>query len=231
VPPTTREQLARCIDHSLLDPFAVGADIERHCAEAVQYGFFGVCVLGRWVETAADILHGKGIAVVGVAGFPFGTNSTKIKAAEAKELIMAGADEIDMVADLGAIMEGDARRLAEDIATVHRECRAMRPAVLLKVIIESGSLTDEQIVLTCRVAEHVGADFVKTSTGLFGVTGATVEAVRLMKDSLTTCRVKAAGGIRTARQAMEMLHAGAERIGASRSIEIVEGFTSEVSQQ
>ena len=226
--PNTKEQLAGCIDHTLLNPLAVRADIEEHCAQAIEYGFYSVCVLPRWTALAADIVHGANVKVVGLAGFPFGADSKKIKAAQAKEAIMAGADEIDMVADLGAIIEGDARRLAGDISGVLGECRVMRPGVGLKVIIESGGLSDEQIVFACKVCEMAGADFIKTSTGLFGVGGATVEAVRLMAESAGRCRIKAAGGIETAEEAMEPLGAGASRIGSSASVAIVEGFGGEV---
>ena len=224
----SKQQLAGCMDHTLLNPLAVRSDIEAHCGEAIRYGFFGVCVLPCWTGLAADIVHGKNVKVVGLAGFPFGAEVKKVKAVQAKEAIMAGADEIDMVADLCAIIEGDGRRLYSDISGVLVECRKMRPWVGLKVIIESGGLTDNQIVFACKVCEQAGVDFVKTSTGLFGIGGATVEAVRLMAESAGKCGVKAAGGIKTAEGAMAMLEAGASRIGSTASVEIVEGFRGEV---
>jgi deoxyribose-phosphate aldolase len=216
--------LAACIDHTLLNPLATRADIERHCGEAVHYGFHAVCVLPRWTAAAADILRDSKVQVVGLSGFPFGADSPAIKARQAREAIMAGADEIDMVADLSAIVEPDARRLATDIVTVLHECRRVRPRAPLKVIIESAALTDEQIVFACRLIDESGADFIKTSTGLLAQGGATVEAVRLMAENAPNCRVKAAGGIRTAQQAMEMISAGAARIGASASVRIMETF-------
>jgi deoxyribose-phosphate aldolase len=173
---------------------------------------------------AAKIVHGTGVLVDGVAGFPFGTDSAKIKAAGAEEVIMAGADEVDMVADLASVIEGDRRGLIDDIGAVLKVCRSMRPVVTLKVIIESAALSDEQKILACKVCEELGVDFIKTSTGLHPAGGAKVEDVRLMAESAPRCRIKAAGGIRTAQQALEMIAAGASRIGASASVAIVDGF-------
>ena len=146
---------------------------------------------------------------------------TKIKAAQAKDAIYAGADEIDMVADLAAIIEADDRYLYAQLKAVLRVCRSMRPAVTFKVIIESAALTDEQKVFACRTADKVGVDFVKTSTGLHKAGGASVEDIRLMRQAAPSCKVKAAGGIRTAEQAVAMLEAGAVRIGTSAGIAIL----------
>ena len=222
--PENKEQLAGFIDHSLLSATAVRWDVERHCAEALKYGFCSVCVLPRWTSLAAKIVHGTGVLVDGVAGFPFGTDSAKIKAADAEEVIMAGADEVDMVADLASIIEGDRRGLINDIGAVLKVCRSMRPVVTLKVIIESAALSDEQKIFACKVCEELGVDFIKTSTGLHPAGGARVEDVKLMAESAPGCRIKAAGGIKTAQQALEMIPAGASRIGASASVAIVEGF-------
>ena len=224
--PKDKKELAGLIDHTLLNPLAVRADIERHCHEAVEHGFCTVCVLGRWVELAADIVHGTGVKVDGVAGFPFGADTVKTKVFDAKEVIMAGADEVDMVADLAAIIEGDRKRLAKDIGAVLEVCKSMRPAVTLKVIIESAALTDEQIVFVCEVAEEVGVDFIKTSTGLNPAGGAAIKDVKLMAESAPACRIKAAGGIRTAEEAIAMIEAGASRIGTSSSIQIVKSFVA-----
>ena len=221
----SKEQLSGCIDHTLLRASATEADIRKHCAEAVEYGFYSVCVLGRWVSLAADMLSGTAVKIDGVAGFPFGADTTKIKVADAEEVIMCGADEVDMVADLAAVMEGNQRYLANEFRAVLDVCRSMRPAVVLKVIIESAALSEEQIRFVCGTASGAGVDFVKTSTGLHPAGGATVEAVRLMAESAPRCKVKAAGGIRTAEQALAMIDAGAARIGASGSVAIVEGFT------
>ena len=222
--PENKEQLAGFIDHSLLSATAVRGGVERHCAEALKYGFCSVCVLPRWTSLAAKIVHGTGVLVDGVAGFPFGTDSVKIKAADAEEVIMSGADEVDMVADLASIIEGDRRGLINDIGAVLKVCRSMRPVVTLKVIIESAALSDEQKVFACKVCEELGVDFIKTSTGLHPAGGAKVEDVKLMAENAPRCRIKAAGGIKTAQQALEMIAAGASRIGASASVAIVEGF-------
>ncbi len=218
----TAKQLAGYIDHTLLDPTATKDRIEKLCHEAIEYGFHTVCINTRWISLVAEILENTQIKIDGVAGFPLGADSTKIKVAQAKEAIFAGADEIDMVADLASIIEGDHKYLINDIASVLNACRSMKPPVILKVIIESAVLTDEQIVFACKVAQEVGVDFIKTSTGTNAAGGATVEAVRLIKESAPKCKVKAAGGIKTAQVAIAMLEAGADRIGSSAAIKIIE---------
>jgi deoxyribose-phosphate aldolase len=227
--PETKVELAKYIDHTFLSATATQKDIRRVCDEAVKYGFWSVCVLPRWIPVAADILHGEGVKVDGVAGFPFGGDSTKIKAAQAEDVIMAGADEVDMVADLTAIMEGDRRYFASELKAVLKVCRSIRPAVPLKVIIESAALTREQKIFACQVAQDVGVDFIKTSTGLHPAGGATVEDVKLMVETAPKCKIKAAGGIRTAQQALDMIAAGASRIGASASVQIIEEFREKAS--
>ena len=214
--------MARRIDHTLLKAEATGDQILRLCDEARTHGFCAVCVNGRWVSTAAERLHGSGVHVAAVVGFPLGADTTKAKVAQTKEAIHDGADEIDMVADLAAIIDGDTRYLLRQLQAVWNACRAMRPPVLLKVIIESAALTTEQKVLACRAAEQIGADFVKTSTGLHPAGGATVEDIRLMRETSQRYKIKASGGIRTAQQAIAMIEAGAERIGTSAGIAIVE---------
>ncbi len=214
--------LAKYIDHTLLRAEATQADILRVCDEAVAYGFHAVCVNGRWVSLVADRLQQTAVQVAGVVSLPLGADTTKIKAAQAQEAIYAGADEIDMVADLAAIIEGDARYLLDQLMTVLRVCRAMKPPVLLKVIIESAALSPEQKVFACQIAQEAGVDFVKTSTGFHPAGGATVEDVKLMKESAPRCKVKAAGGIKTAQQTLAMLSAGAERIGTSAGVAIIE---------
>ena len=217
-------QLAGCIDHTLLDPTATKDRIEKLCHEAIEYGFHTVCMNTRWIPFASEILHNTQVKIDGVAGFPLGADSTKIKVAQAKDAIFAGADEIDMVADLASIIEGDHKYLRNDIASVLNACRSMKPPVILKVIIEAAVLTDEQIIAVCKVAQEVGVDFVKTSTGLNAAGGASVEAVKLMKESAPKCKIKAAGGIKTAQVALAMLEAGADRIGTSAAIKIIEEF-------
>jgi len=168
--------------------------------------------------------------VGGVVSLPSGGDVTKIKAEQAKEMIFAGADEIDMVADLAAIIEGDETYLARQLEAVRKVCHSMRPKVLLKVIIESAALTREQKIFVCQIADSVGVDFVKTSTGMHPAGGATIEDVRLMKEHAPHCKVKAAGGIRTAKQALEMLEAGADRIGTSSGVAIIEQFKAGQTQ-
>jgi deoxyribose-phosphate aldolase len=214
--------LAKYVDHTLLKAKATQAEILRICDEAVAYGFHAVCVNDRWLSLVADRLQETPVQVAGVVSLPLGADTTKVKAAQAQDAIYAGADEIDMVADLAAIIEGDARYLLHQLMTVLKVCRAMRPPVLLKVIIESAALTHEQKVFACQIAQEAGVDYVKTSTGFHPAGGATVEDVRLMKESAPKCKVKAAGGIKTAQQALAMLSAGADRIGTSAGVAIIE---------
>jgi deoxyribose-phosphate aldolase len=218
------KELAGVIDHTLLKPETTSGQIKRLCEEAKQYGFCAVSINPRWVALAADLLHGSKVAVGGVASLPFGADYTKIKAAQAKEAILAGADEIDMVADLAAIIEGDENYLTHQLEAVRKVCHSMRPKVPLKVIIESAALTREQKIFACQIADRVGVDFVKTSTGLHPAGGATIEDVKLMKEYAPHCKVKAAGGIKTAKQALDMLEAGADRLGTSSGIQIIEQF-------
>jgi len=218
------KQLASVIDHTLLDATATKGKIEQLCREAKTYGFHAVCVNGRWLPLVADLLTGSKVATGGVVSLPLGADSTKIKVAQAKDAIYAGADEIDMVADLAAIIEADSNYLADQLARVLKVCRSMRPAVMLKVIIESAALTDEQIIFACRIAQGVGVDFIKTSTGLHPAGGASVEDIKLMKETAPGCKIKAAGGIKTATQALEMLAAGAQRIGTSSGVQIMTEF-------
>lgn len=138
--PVTRQWLSQLIDYALLNPLASRDEVRRHCEQAIQYGFHSVCVLPRWTALAADILHGSRVKVAGLVGFPSGADSARIKALQAKEVIMACADEIDMVADLASIIETDGRYLGRDMAAVLGQCRLMRPAVTLKVIIESAAV-------------------------------------------------------------------------------------------
>jgi deoxyribose-phosphate aldolase len=218
----SKEQLAATIEHTLLSATATSDDIRKLCDEAKMAGFFGVCVNPRWVSLAADILAGSAVKIVSVAGFPLGADLTKIKVAQAKEVIFAGADEVDMVADLAAVMAADERYVASELMQVLKVCRIMKPPVALKVIIEAAALTDEQKRFVCRIASEVGVDFVKTSTGLHPAGGAKIEDVKLMKEAAPRCKVKAAGGIRTTQQAIDFLAAGAERIGTSAGLQILE---------
>ena len=216
-----RRQLAARIDHTLLAATATSEQIRQLCRQAKEYEFCAVSVNPRWVALAAEELQGSGVKVGGVVSLPLGADSTKIKVAAAKEAIFAGADEIDMVADLAAVVEDDAGYLTRQLTAVLNVCRSMRPPVLLKVIIEAAALTHRQKILACRVASDCRVDFVKTSTGMHPAGGATVEDVKLMKENAPNCRIKAAGGIRTAHQAIELINAGAERIGTSAGVQMM----------
>lgn len=222
--PQTKEQLAKYFDHTLLDCMATEADVRAHCKEAVDYGFYAVCVQPRWVSFCADILNGTGVKIVSVAGFPYGTNLSKVKAFESEAVIMDGADEVDIVADLASVLACDADYLRRDFEAVLTVCHSMRPQVPLKVIIESAALNEEQIRLVCGIAQATGVDFLKTSTGFHKAGGAVIEDVKLMAEVAPRCKIKAAGGIKTLEQTLEFIEAGVSRIGASASVQIIEQF-------
>ncbi len=217
-------ELAGRIDHTLLSATATSKQIRQLCEEAKSYGFCAVSVNPRWVAFSAEQLHGSKVKVSGVVSLPLGADTTKIKVAQTKEAIFDGADEIDMVADLAAIIEGDAKYLSNQLQVILKVCRSMRPAVVLKVIIESAALTREQKIFACQVAQQASVDFIKTSTGMNPAGGATVEDIKLMKESAQRCKIKAAGGIRTATQALDMIEAGADRIGTSSGVQIINEF-------
>lgn len=211
--------LAALMDHTLLRPEATRAAVERLCDEALQAGFAAVCVNPAWVPVAAQKLRGSRVRVATVAGFPFGATSTAAKRAEAEASILAGADEIDMVMNVGAMRSGDLARVESDVRALADVCHASGAA--LKVILENAYLSDEQKVAGCEIAQRAGADFVKTSTG-FGPHGATEADVQLMRRTVGPMMgVKAAGGIRTLADALRMLQAGATRLGTSASLSIL----------
>jgi deoxyribose-phosphate aldolase len=209
--------LARWIDHTILNPDATEAQIDRVCREAAEHHFRAVCLNPVHVAFAAKALRGTGIGTCSVVSFPFGATPTRAKAAEASVAVEDGATEVDMVLALGLLKAGCFDAVCTDVAAVKRACR---PA-LLKVIIEACLLNDEQKVMACRLSQEAGADFVKTSTG-YGGGGATVADVSLMRRTVgPEMGVKAAGGIRTFETAKAMIAAGATRIGASASLVIV----------
>jgi deoxyribose-phosphate aldolase len=218
------KELAGCIDHTLLDARATKERIEQLCEEAKSYGFHTVCVNGRWLSLAAELLHNTKVKAGGVVSLPLGADTTKIKVAQAKDAVFAGADEIDVVADLAAIIAGDTKYMQNQLQAVLKVCRSMRPAVVFKLIIESAALNREQKIFACQVAQRCGVDFIKTSTGMNPAGGATIEDITLIKETAPKCRIKAAGGIKTAKQALEMLAAGAERIGTSSGVQIINEF-------
>jgi deoxyribose-phosphate aldolase len=216
-----RTTLAKMIDHTLLDPTTTRAHIEPLCQEARDHGFCTVCVGPRWVTLASDLLSDCPVKVATVIGFPLGFETTQVKTQQAKAAIFDGADEIDMVADLAAIVEQNTRLLRQQFQSVLKVCQHMRPAVTLKVIIEAAALTDEQKALACEIAQHVGVDFVETSTGFHQAGGATVKDIQLIKTQTVSCQVKASGSIRTLDQALGMIEAGATRLGTSDSVAII----------
>lgn len=208
------------IDHTLLAPEATPERVIALCDEAVELAVAAVCVSPRWVTVAADRLVGTDVGAATVVGFPSGAHATAIKVAEAAAAVDDGADEIDMVVALGAVLSADWDAVVADIAAVRGVVTDGR---LLKVIVESALLDDAQLDRVCRCAVDAGADYVKTSTGFHPAGGASVEAVRRMRAAVGDgLGVKASGGIRDAETALAMIAAGATRIGASASAAILE---------
>jgi deoxyribose-phosphate aldolase len=213
--------IASYIDHTLLKPEAGEADVLKVCAEAVEYKFKSVCVNPVWVKTVTKALKGSGVLTCSVIGFPLGATPSDVKAFEARGAVLDGADEIDMVINMAAARANDKGALVDDIRAVAEAVHAGE--AILKVIIETSMLTDEQKVIACEAAVAAGADFVKTSTGFNGG-GATVEDVALMRNTVgPNLGVKASGGVRSLADAQAMIAAGATRIGASSGIAIVKG--------
>lgn len=214
---TTRTELAAMIDHTLLKPEATDVDVRAIVAEAAELGTYSVCVSPSVLPiTVPDGLH-----LACVCGFPSGAHKPEVKAAEAARAVTDGAQEVDMVINLGLAKQGDWTGVEEDIRAVREAC----PAALLKVIIESAVLTDDEIVAACRAAETAGADYVKTSTGFHPAGGASVHAVELMRATVgDRLGVKASGGIRTAEAAEAMVAAGASRLGLSASRAILDSL-------
>ena len=219
-PPAIRapSDLAPLIDHTLLKPGATAEEVRAACAEAAHWGFAGVCVRPEWVAEAAGSLAGTGVRPVSVVDFPAGTGTTAERVAEALGAVACGAVEIDVVMALPALLGRDYRHVLEDLAEL-----VGRSGVPVKVILETCRLSREQKAIACALAKAAGAAFVKTSTG-FAEGGATVEDVALMRSVVgDDMGVKASGGIRTAADALRMVQAGADRLGASASVAIVTG--------
>ncbi|HEY8347405.1 MAG TPA: deoxyribose-phosphate aldolase [Symbiobacteriaceae bacterium] len=218
--PADAKALAKMIDHTLLKPDASRSQILQLCEEAKTYGFWSVCVNPYWVPLCVDHLRGTDVKVCTVIGFPLGATTPAAKAAEAAEAVRNGADEIDMVMNVGAMKSGDYQAVLDDMKAVRN---AVGDKVVVKVILETGLLTDAEKVKACELAKEAGLDYVKTSTG-FGYGGATVEDVALMRRTVgDALGVKASGGIRDRETALAMIRAGASRIGASASVKIVSG--------
>lgn len=219
-PLLTGEQLAKMIDHTLLKPESTREEIETLCAEAKEYSFATVCINPSYVPTAAAVLKNSDVGITTVIGFPLGATTTFTKVEETKDVIKAGATEVDMVINVGWLKSKDYEAVEQDIADV---VSAANGQAEVKVIIETGLLTDEEKVEACKLAQAAGADFVKTSTG-FGPGSATPEDVALMRKTVgPDMGVKASGGVRDIESARIMVTAGATRLGASSGIAIVQG--------
>jgi deoxyribose-phosphate aldolase len=213
------KNIAGMIDHTLLKPCATKDEVLKLCEEAKAYSFASACVNLCWVKTCSQALRGNKVKVCSVIGFPFGATSTEIKVAESQQAISGGATEIDMVINIGELKSGNKNYVFNDIQQVASVCK--KNGALLKVIIETGLLTDEEKVIACLMTKEAGANFVKTSTG-FNCSGATVGDVALMRKVVGSgFGVKASGGIKTLEDALAMIEHGANRLGTSSGVKIV----------
>lgn len=219
-------ELAAMIDHTLLKPDATKDQVLTLCREAREYSFASCCVNPTWVPTVAECLKGSPVKTCVVIGFPLGANSTMVKAMETRDAVAAGADEVDMVINVGALKAGDYDMVRRDIEAVVEAAQGR----IVKVIFETALLTDEEKIQACHLSKQAGADFVKTSTG-FGPGGATAHDIELMRKTVGKYMgVKASGGIRDLAKAQEMVKAGANRIGASASVAIVKGAAAQAGK-
>ncbi|ELU9017114.1 deoxyribose-phosphate aldolase [Enterococcus faecalis] len=217
-------ELNRMIDHTILKPEATEAAVQKIIDESKEYNFFSVCINPCWVAFASEQLADTDVAVCTVIGFPLGANTPEVKAYEAADAIKNGANEVDMVINIGALKSQQYDYVRQDIQGV---VDAAKGKALVKVIIETALLTDEEKVKACELAKEAGADFVKTSTG-FSTGGAKVADIRLMRETVgPDMGVKASGGVHNAEEALAMIEAGATRIGASTGVAIVSGATGE----
>ena len=223
------DELCQLFDHTLLKAYATKADFEKLCSEAKQHHFKMVAINSYPVKLCKELLQGTDVHVGAAIAFPLGQTTIEMKCYETKKAIDDGADEIDYVLNIGKLKEDDLAYIEEEMRQIVSICRENK--VLVKVIFENCCLTKEEIIKAAAIAKKVKPDFIKTSTG-FGTSGATVEDVRLMKETVgEEVKVKAAGGIRDWQTCKMMIEAGAERIGTSASIQILEGFMKERSQQ
>jgi deoxyribose-phosphate aldolase len=212
--------IAEYIDHTVLKPTTTLADVEQLCTEAKVYGFAAVCVPPLFVKKAVELVSGSTVKVATVIGFPFGYSAIEAKLAETVLAIVDGADELDVVINISAIKNNDWQFLASEINTLLPIIRQKNKVV--KIIIESGVLTDNEIIQCCDLYGAAGVDFMKTSTG-YAQTGATVEAVKLMRQHLADAvKIKASGGIKNYTFARQLIAAGADRLGCSSSVQLVE---------
>ncbi|HTN47672.1 MAG TPA: deoxyribose-phosphate aldolase [Flavipsychrobacter sp.] len=212
-------RIASYIDHTLLKPTTIAADVDKICSEAREYGFAAVCIPPCYVQRANSFLQDDPVKIATVIGFPFGYSNTESKLKEIEKALQQGADELDMVIQLAALKNGNWTKVEADvkacITLIHNEQKQM------KLIVESGLLTEEELIRCCRIVEQNNIDFIKTSTG-YAEAGATVHAVKIMREHLPdTIRIKASGGIRNFSFAKELIVAGAARLGCSASVQIV----------
>lgn len=214
-------EVNKYIDHTLLKPFAEEKDIIKICDEAKQYKFASVCVNPCNVKLVASQLNGSEVKVCSVIAFPFGTSTTEIKVAEAKKAIEDGAEEIDMVINVGKLLQGDLEFTQNEVSQITNACHEKN--VILKVIVETCYLEEKHIADICTIIEKSGADFIKTSTG-YGTRGASIEDIKLFKKYLKKeTKIKASGGVRTRKDTDKYIELGCSRIGASSGIAIVNG--------
>lgn len=217
-------ELAGYIDHTLLKPESTTEQFEQLCDDARKYKFKSVCVNSSWVPFVAKRLRGSGILICSVIGFPLGEMDSRSKAFEARTAISNGANELDMVINVGALKSRELKLVENDIRAIKRACRSN---TVLKVIIETGLLTEEEKILACEISKKADADFVKTCTGFSGH-GATVPDIMLMRRIVgTKMGVKASGGIKDFKQAIALINAGANRLGCGASVAIVTGATAQ----
>lgn len=215
-----KQNIAKMIDHTVLKAFSTREDVIKVCNEAKEYGFFSVCINPAYIELAKKELEGSNVKVCTVIGFPLGANTSEVKAFETKDAISKGAHEVDMVINIGALKDKNYDLVYNDIKAV---VDASNKEALVKVIIETCYLTDEEKKIACELSVKAGADYVKTSTG-FGTGGSTPEDIKLMRNVVgPNIGVKASGGVRTTDDAIKVINEGASRIGASASISIATG--------
>lgn len=227
---STVTSVSRYIDHTVLKQSCQEKDIQQVCDEAKEYQFAAVCVPPYWVKSAKKFLEGTDVKVVTVIGFPFGYSVISSKVEETKRAIEDGADEVDVVANISAIKQGQYDYLRDEISAILTVVRA-KEGLICKVIIESGILTNEEIIECCKVYDAASIDYLKTSTG-YAEKGASVEAVRLFRQNLSpSIQIKASGGIRTLSDAKAMIEAGATRLGCSASVNIVKEERFEVVEK
>ena len=215
-------QINRMIDHTLLKPEATREQIKKICDEALEYNFKSVCVNPYWVNFASEILKGSEVSVCTVIGFPLGANTSLLKSFETEEAVKNGASEIDMVLNVGLLKSKEYDLVEEDIKAVVKAAKGK----LVKVILETCLLSDEEIIKACELSMEAGADFVKTSTG-FNSEGATTHAVKIMRETVgDKLGVKASGGIRDLKKSMDMIDSGASRLGVSAGIDIIKEYNN-----